>query len=218
MNPIQKTILSFDWITLALVLSLLSLTLAKYISQNKFLTFIILPFNHKYIVLSNKKGRLFNWFHILTTLFQCINLSLFVVLIKRTWDTSKIENESQVFLFIVAFTILFIAFKILLQLFKSYVFNTQKLVLDLIFRKITYFNYSSLIMFISNVILVYMLDGSKTVIYISVVLILSINAIGLAKLIKNHQNIISHYIFYFILYLCTLEIAPLVVIGSYLKG
>ena len=39
----------------------------------------------------------------------------------------------------------------------------------------------------------------------------------IAKLLKNYQKILIPNIFYFILYLCALEIAPLVVIGSYLK-
>jgi len=49
-------------------------------------------------------------------------------------------------------------------------------------------------------------------------LILLINAIGIAKLLKNYQKALFPYFMYFILYLCTLEIAPLVLIGSYLKG
>lgn len=218
MNPVLRTIESLDWMTLFLVLSLLLLTIGKYLFQTKFLNFLILPFNNKYLVLSTKKGRLLSWFHIFMTLFQFINLPLFVFLIKKTWEGSSSQNTLQLFFVFIALAIFFHSLKILAQLLKGYVFNTQELVWDLIYNKTTYLNYSSLVMFISNVILIYMLNDSKTVIYIALGLIFLINAIGLIRLVKNHQKVIVHYLFYFILYLCALEIAPLVVIGSYLKG
>ncbi|PRX56537.1 DUF4271 domain-containing protein [Flagellimonas meridianipacifica] len=218
MNPIIRTIESLDWMTLALVLSMLVMTLGKYLFQTKFLNFLILPFNNKYIMLSNKKGRLLNWFHIFMTIFQFINLSLFIFLINKAWNGTSNQDTFEVFLITIALVIVFQTVKIFLQLFKAFAFNTQELVWDVIYNKTTYFNHSSLVMFLSNIILIYILNNSKTVIYIAIGLILLINAIGLIKLVKNHQKVIVSYLFYFILYLCALEIAPLVVIGSYLKG
>ncbi|WP_422857869.1 DUF4271 domain-containing protein [Flagellimonas sp. S174] len=218
MTPIIRTIESLDWMTLVLVFSMLVMTLGKYLFQTKFLNFLILPFNNKYIMLSNKKGRLLNWFHIFMTIFQFINLSLFIFLMNRTWNGPSSQNTFEIFLIIVALIAAFQVVKIILQLFKGFAFNTQELVLDVIYNKSTYFNYSSLVMFLSNIILIYVLNNSKTVIYVAIGLILLINAIGLIKLMKNYQKVILPYLFYFILYLCALEIAPLVVIGSYLKG
>ncbi|MEM9075880.1 MAG: DUF4271 domain-containing protein [Bacteroidota bacterium] len=218
MSPITRTIESLDWMTITLIISLLVMSLGKYLFQMRFLNFLILPFNNKYIVLSNKKGRLLSWFHIFMTIFQYINLALFIFLVKRIWDGPSNVNTFQLFLIIFGFVILFHILKTLLQLFKGFAFNTQELVWDLIYNKSTYFNYSSLVMFLSNILLIYVLKDSKTVIYIAIGFILSINAIGLLKLVKNYQKVIIHDLFYFILYLCALEIAPLVVIGSYLKG
>nr|WP_298996892.1 DUF4271 domain-containing protein [uncultured Allomuricauda sp.] len=218
MTPIIRIIESLDWMTLVLVFSMLVMTLGKYLFQTKFLNFLILPFNNKYIMLSNKKGRLLNWFHIFMTIFQFINLSLFIFLMNRTWNGPSSQNTFEIFLITVALIAAFQVVKIVLQLFKGFAFNTQELVLDVIYNKSTYFNYSSLVMFLSNIILIYVLNNSKTVIYVAIGLILLINAIGLIKLMKNYQKVILPYLFYFILYLCALEIAPLVVIGSYLKG
>ncbi|MEM6863699.1 MAG: DUF4271 domain-containing protein [Bacteroidota bacterium] len=218
MNPISKTVDSLDWMTLALVISLFILTLGKYLFENKFFIFLILPFNNKYMVLSSKKGRLLNWFHILITQFQIINFSLFLFLIQGTWGDLSTQHIRYPFLFIYAGVLFFQLLKILLQFLKGFTFNTQELVLDMIYSKTTYLNYSSLVVFLGNVLLIYVLKDSKTVIYIVISLIIFINAIGLVKLLKNHQKAVVYYLFYFILYLCTLEIAPLVVIGSYLKG
>ena len=101
---------------------------------------------------------------------------------------------------------------------KGFVFNTQKQINELIYTKQTYFNHSSLVLFGSNILLIYVLEHSKTLIYVTILLFILINAIGLAKLLKNYQKDFLGHLFYFILYLCTLEIAPLVLIGGYLKG
>ena len=158
MNPIERSIESLDWMTIALVLSLVILSLSKYLFQTKFLNFLVLPFNNKYIVLSNKKGRLFHWFHIFITFFQFINLALFIFLNKKLLGSPTSEEDSiQSFLTILAFIILFQLIKILVQWFKGFVFDTTEMITDLIYEKITYFNHSSLVMFISNVILIYVL-------------------------------------------------------------
>lgn len=62
MEPIEKTIISLDWMTLTLFIGLVVLALGKYLFHKKFLNFIILPFNDKYIILHNKKGQFSHWF------------------------------------------------------------------------------------------------------------------------------------------------------------
>ncbi|MEM6541462.1 MAG: DUF4271 domain-containing protein, partial [Bacteroidota bacterium] len=54
--------------------------------------------------------------------------------------------------------------------------------------------------------------------YTVILLILVINGIGLTNIFRNHQKLIVPNIFYFILYLCTLEIAPLVIFISFLNS
>ncbi|MCL6267555.1 DUF4271 domain-containing protein [Flagellimonas myxillae] len=217
MEPIYKTVESLDWMTLVLFFSLLILTLGKYLFQSRFLNFMILPFNNKYVVLYNKKGRLLNWFHILLTVFQLINLSLFLFLVQKTFFPVSSEDYLYYFFLITGWLLLFELVKMMLQLGKGFVFNTQGLVSDLLFNKTSYLNHSSLVMFVANMVLVYIAKDSQIVIYAALVLIVSINIIGFFRLMKNHQKVIISHFFYFILYLCTLEIAPLVIVGSYLK-
>ncbi|MCB0371547.1 MAG: DUF4271 domain-containing protein [Muricauda sp.] len=218
MNPIAKTIHSLDWMTLVLFLSLVVLALGKYLSHAKFVNFMILPFNDKYVLLYNKKGQLVNWFHFLLTFFQLVNLSLFVYLSMQTFDMVQFDNPWLSFLMVIGSIALFELLKLALQSFTGFVFNMQDLIAGLIFSKTSYLNYSSLVIFLANVLLTYVLTGSKSTIYITIVLIILINGIGVVKLLKNYQKALFPYFVYFILYLCALEIAPLVLIGSYLKG
>ncbi|MBW8242238.1 DUF4271 domain-containing protein [Muricauda oceani] len=218
MEPIEKTIVSLDWMTITLFVGLVILALGKYLFHKKFLNFIILPFNDKYILLHNKKGQFSHWFYLLLTLFQLVNFSLFIFLVLTTFDLFPVEGTVINYLLILGFLALFELVKFLLQMFTGFVFNNIGFVGGLIFSKISYLNYSSIIICMANILLIYITTNSKTTIYVALAMIFLINGIGLTKLLKNHQKALFPYFMYFILYLCTLEIAPLVIIGSYLKG
>jgi len=217
METTLRTITNFDWITIILFSSVLFAVLAKTFYYTKFLNFIILPFNNKYIFMYNKKDKIFNWFNILFTAFQVINFSLFIYLAKNIFFESIYDDNPIIYLVILGFLLLFLLIKTFLQLGNGIIFNSNDTITMLIFKKISYLNYSSLVMFLSNVILTYVLKDSKAIVYVSIFLILLINTIGWITVLKNHQKFITHNFFYFILYLCTLEFSPFVIIGSYLK-
>ena len=62
-----------DWITIIIFLSVLLIVIAKQMFQSRFLNFIILPFNNKYIALYSKKDKMLHGFHVLLTVFQLLN-------------------------------------------------------------------------------------------------------------------------------------------------
>ncbi|MET7029862.1 DUF4271 domain-containing protein [Sediminicola luteus] len=217
MEPTLRLIDTADWITLVLLTSIFFVVIGKSFFYNRFINFIILPFNNKYVIMYNKKDRLINWFHIFLTLFQLFNFALFIYLARRI--LFQLDNSAYPFIYvlILGMLALFLLVKVVLQLFNAFIFNITSTISELIFKKLTYLNYSGIVMFLANVILTYALNDSKTVIYISITLVLIINLIGWVTVIRNHQFYITSNIFYFILYLCALEIAPFVIIGSYFK-
>ena len=168
----------------------------------------------------NKKEKLLNWFHIFFTVFQIINFSLFIYLaLQIVFKESLIIREfgGLVYPIILGGLLFFILAKVSLQLGNGFIFNSNRTISELIFKKLSYLNYSALIMFASNIILCYVLKDSLIVVYVSFFLILLINTIGWVTLLRNHQNFLAANFFYFILYLCALEIAPFIIIGSYLN-
>lgn len=220
MNPILRHIESIDWITLLLFGSLLLIVIVKNTFYNRFINFIILPFNNKYIFMYNKKDKLVNWFHLFFTLFQVINLALFLYL---TWKVFFISEKydtlgNYMYPTILGSIIVFLALKIFLQLSNGFIFGSNKLTRELIFKKLSYLNYSGIVMFIANVILIYIIKDSKTVFYTTFILILLINIIGWVNVLRIHQKFLANNFIYFILYLCALEIAPWLILGSYLNN
>jgi hypothetical protein len=217
MEPIVRTFSQNDWITITLVVSLLFPLTAKSVYYSRFFSFIILPFNNKYISMFAKKEKLFNWFHILLSVFQIINTTLFIFFIWRLYmPISQIKNPF-IFPLLLAGVFLFLSAKTMTQLFNGFIFNSYNTFNELVFKKLTYLNYSSFVFFIANILLTYVFIDSKIVIFIALILFLVINIIGWVTVLRNYQNFISSYFFYFILYLCALEIAPLVIMGSFLK-
>jgi hypothetical protein len=168
----------------------------------------------------NKKEKLLNWFHIFFTVFQVINFSLFIYLALHVLfkDNSLLNLDSSFsYPIILGSLFLFLLIKVLLQLGNGFIFNANKVISELIFKKLSYLNYSSLIMFAANVVLCYVFKDSQIVVYVAFFFVLLINIIGWVTLLKNHQNFLASNFFYFILYLCALEITPFVIIGSYLN-
>ncbi|MGB5205974.1 MAG: DUF4271 domain-containing protein [Eudoraea sp.] len=217
MEPVQRVINNIDWITAIIFSSILFMVIAKNLFYQRFLNFIILPFNNKYIFMYNKKDKLLNWFNIFFTLFQLLNFSLFIYLASNILSNSESDLYPVVFSIILGFLFLFLFGKILLQMGGGFVFNNNKIISEFIFKKLSYLNYSSIIMLASNIIIAYVLTDSKIVVFASIFLIVVVNVIGWITIIKNYQKLISSYFFYFILYLCALEIAPFVIIVNYLK-
>jgi len=218
MNPIYRNITDLDWMTFILVTSLLLLSLGKYFFKNSFFNFIILPFNNKYITLFKKKGRLLQGFHVIMSLFQMANLALFIFMAQNLFQKQPLTIYSEFYLIIFGGLLVFILIKIGVQLGVGYFFENNELMTELIFEKLSYFNYGGLVTFLGNILIIYIFPDSMTLIYVVILMLLVINGIGSVKMLRNHQKLLISNAFYFILYLCTLEISPIAIIISYLNS
>jgi hypothetical protein len=216
MEAILRNEYNVDWITIILFSSIFFMVLAKTSFYSRFLNYIILPFNNKYIFLYQKKDKLFNWFSIFFSIFQLLNFSLFLYFAYTVFF--KIPEGQQFVTYGIIFIslLLFFTIKILLQLGNGFIFNIHKVISEIIFKKLSYLNYSGIVMLFANLLLNYVFKESKAVIFISLLLVFLINAIGWTTTLRNHQKFIASNFVYFILYLCALEIAPIIIVGNYL--
>ena len=218
MNPIYRSIIDLDWITIILIMSLLLLSLGKYFFNNSFFNFIILPFNNKYITLNKNKGKLLQGFHMIMSVFQIVNLTLFICVTRNLFQNQPTNRYSEFYLIMAVSLFVFLLVKIGLQIGNGYFFENRELMTELIFEKLSYFNYGGLVAFLGNILTIYIFPGSITVIYMIILLLIIINGIGMIKILRNLQKLIMGNTFYFILYLCTLEISPIAIIISYLNS
>jgi len=75
-------------------------------------------------------------------------------------------------------------------------------------QKASYRNYIALLLFPINVLLYYNHSVPNFVFNVLIFLILTANLFTYLTSLKNHQNLLVGKLFYFILYLCALEITP----------
>lgn len=216
MEPILRNPNTADWISLVLLISLFLMVLAKNTFYGRFLNFIILPFNNKYIFMYNKKDKLFNWFNIFFTLFQLLNFSLFIYLVSDILFAPTEKYDLTRYVGILLGLALFWGLKVFLQLGNGFIFNSKDIISEIVFKKLSYLNYSGIVMLMANLLLHFVFRGSKTIVIISILVILLINLIGWATILRNYQKFIAGNFMYFILYLCALEIAPIIIVGGYL--
>ncbi len=217
MEALERSFYSKDWITIIFLLSLLCLVFARAFFLSRFQNFMILPFNNKYIFLYNKKGRLVHGFHVALTLFGFLNFSLYLVLAGSVVLDVDFHPEASYLLWSGGGLLGFFLVKSGLQLGGSAVLEFRDLASSLIFRKNTYLNYSALVMFAANLLLGYVYPDSRLIVFTSLFLILTVNIIGWFSILKIHQKLITTHFFYFILYLCALEIAPFLIIANLLN-
>lgn len=150
MEPILRATESFDWITILIFFSIIFVVVAKTLFYGRFLNFIILPFNNKYIFMYNKKDKLLNWFHVFFTLFQIINFSVFVYF---TWSilwNNGGDASPFIYPIILGSLFLFLFVKVFMQLGSGFIFGSNKTISELIFKKLSYLNYSGIIMLLQT--------------------------------------------------------------------
>ncbi len=160
MEPILRATESFDWVTILIFSSMIFLVVAKSLFYSRFLNFIILPFNNKYIFMYNKKDKLLNWFHIFFTIFQIVNFSVFVYFAWSILGDNGQNSSPFVYPVILGSLFLFLIIKVFMQLGSGFIFGSSNTITELIFEKLSYLNYSGIIMLLANIILSYIAQNS----------------------------------------------------------
>ena len=202
---------SNEWFTVFIVLGLVFLTISKFLSSRRFDDFLAVIGNSKYLKIYAREQKFIDVFDTLLFLNLVISVSIFSFLMY-----SEFVNPAE-FDLIQFFKLLFgvgalVLIKVLLERLIGSLFDIDALIDSYLFQKTTYKNYSGLILLPVNILLIYAFSPSKLIIYIILGLIFLINLIGFITSFKNHQKILLNNLFYFILYLCALEIGPYLIL------
>ncbi|MFV9549847.1 DUF4271 domain-containing protein [Algibacter sp. PT7-4] len=206
-----RHIVSNEILTILLVIGLVIVAIAKLVAPKRFDDFILVLGNDKYLKIYSRDQKFFDKFDALlfTNLILAVSVFFFIAF-KQITETQNISGNTM---FKLTFSIgVFILIKVLIERLIGSLFEIDKLIDQYIFQKISFKNYLGLLLLPINAILLYSLQATLPLIYGIVSLLLIVNIIGLISSFKTHQNLIKNNLFYFILYLCALEIAPYVIL------
>jgi hypothetical protein len=198
---------SKDWATFLFILSFSVIAITKSVYENRFGDFMNLLFSDKYNKVYRDGSQLKSSFTISLFFPQVISLAFFIQLSLTLFgDASK--TDSTLYIQIITFLVFFILSKYLVEKIIATAFNIEEFVEQFNMQKVTYRTYIALIILPINVIVFYYDTIPRIIPLIIIAIVLTINAVTYFISIKKYQNLIIGKLFYFILYLCTLEIAP----------
>jgi hypothetical protein len=211
-----REIISNDWFTVFLILGLAFITLCKYLFAPRFKDFVTVISNSKYLKIYARDQKFIDGFDALLFLNLIITVSIFSYIVYASIVHPSEFNLTEFFKLIFGVGVLFLI-KVLLERLIGSVFEIDALIDSYLFQKTTYKNYTGLILLPINGLLIYTISPTKPVIYACLGLIVLINLLGFISSFKNHQKLLLNNLFYFILYLCALEIGPYLILYKIIK-
>jgi hypothetical protein len=175
--------------------------------ENQFEDFTKLIFSDKYTRIYRDSSHLMSFFSIALFFVQIISFSFFIqILLSRFGYGTK--TDWVLFIQIFTLVIYFVLSKFLIEKIIATTFRIEELVEQYNLQKVTYRTYVGLLLLPIDIILYYYDSILKNIPLPILYSILALNVLLYMLSIKNYRKEIFSKLFYFILYLCTLEIAP----------
>jgi len=206
-----REVVSNEWFTILIVFCMAILALAKYSFPSRFSDFMLVIGNSKYLKIYAREQKFIDLFDGLLFINLIISTSLFVFISFNTIQSS-FDFDLVWFGKVILGVGAIILIKVLLERLVGSLFEIDQLIDDYLFQKTNYKNYLGLFLLPINILLIYVITPSKLVILIVLGVLMLINITGFITTFKTHQNILLNNLFYFILYLCALEIGPYIIL------
>ena len=207
MQALERSFLSNDWLTLVLVMLTLVVFFLRVLNQEKLQGYFLGLFNKGFIDAEvEERMTMFNAFYILQFLYSVLIIALGIFTIANHYQT--FTNPLNSFLWISAGALVYFVLKKALEYGISFVLQIQEGVKFYLISKSTYL-YSLSYFIFAFIVLFFYAD-------------LPINSLffffafgflfRLILMITYNKNLIFNHLFYFILYICGFEIAPLLIL------
>ncbi|OIQ21688.1 MAG: DUF4271 domain-containing protein [Flavobacterium sp. MedPE-SWcel] len=203
----ERTIENKDWATILFILCLALIAINKTVSKKRFSEFIRLFYSDKYIKVYKDGGNMLNGF---TISFFIIHVVSFTFLIHFLLSYYGFSDKISLIAFIQNFTFLtvFILAKYLIDKIIATAFDIEEFGESFNLHKVSYRTYIGLLLLPITAILFYNDTPHPSIVYTLLIALLIVTLISYITSLRLYQSLIQSKLFYFILYLCTLEIAP----------
>ena len=210
MNTItfQERIISYtDWATLLFIVAFVIIAVNRNVFATRFYEFIRLAVSNKYTKIYRDSSNMLNGFTISMFVVQLLSLSFFILLLLNHLNIKE-KNDGIAFIQIITFLGVFILSKYLIEKIIATTFQIEEFNEQFNLLKVNYRTYLGFLLLPINLILYYNPINSNWIFILLTSLLLIFNVLTYFIAVKTYQNLVMRKLFYFILYLCTLEIAP----------
>ena len=196
-----------DWATILFIACFALIAINRTVFETRFGEFIRLAVSDKYTKIYKDSGNMMSWFTISMFFLQVISFTFLLQFLLSYFD---IAEKNSLMSFIQIFTLIaaFILSKYLIEKIVATTFNIEDFNEQFNLHKVNYRTYMGLLLLPVNIILFYNDLQYPVIIYVIKALIVAASIISYLVSLRLYQNLILGKLFYFILYLCALEIAP----------
>ena len=208
---LPRIVQSADWATLLFIATITLLAINKNVFAIRFHEYIKLFYSDKYIKIYRDTANLKSWFTISMFLIQLVSFSFIIHIFLSSLGYVNLYRFLD-YLQIFNFFSFFVLLKYLIEKMIAICFDIEEFAEHYNLLKVNYRTYLGLLLLPIAILLFYSPIDDTVVLYITIGLTVLMNIILYWIILKYHQKIINRYFFYFILYLCTLEIAPYLIL------
>lgn len=203
-----------DWMAFVFLMILFLLTLNKLFFNDRILHTSTLFLQKRFLLIyyNKEKSVVFNLFQVIFFLIKILVISLIAYHINVFFKIYENINGLKGYSILLGGVVIYFLFHYLIGVFIAEILNFGKIYNKIVYEKISYFN--NLILWVLPFLIIYTYTHSFNTFFFNILFFLSLLllAIRYGLLLYNNKNLIFNNIFYFILYLCALEIAPFVII------
>ena len=205
MEALHRSVLSNNWITLIFVFSILLLFLLKLFTTTKLKGYTAAFFNKGFVEIEAEESYFsFSFFHLGFSLFTFLMLSITIFLTVKQDSVFLFEDYLLYTFYLFSYVIL--RFLAVFALFSVFQF-TSKLSFFMTSKRAYLYSISIALLFL-NVFYFYAFQN-QYLLFTGLTVLFSLR---FSLIVINNKNLIIRELFYFILYLCAFELAPLFVL------
>ncbi|GAA4246282.1 DUF4271 domain-containing protein [Winogradskyella damuponensis] len=212
----MRNFITYEWFTIFTIVGLLSIVAAKFVNTLRFNDFLYVIGNSKYLKIYTKDQKFIDQFDSFLFINLALSFSIFIYFAHSTF-ISPIPFELIAFLKLLFAVSTIIIIKTLIERLIGSLFEIDSLIDHYLFQKTTFKNYSGIVFLIANLFLLYTNIPLEITLISAFSLVCLINVIGFLTSFKTYQKLINLNFFYFLLYLCALEIGPYILLFKVIR-
>lgn len=196
-----------NWIVAIFIFAFFLIAVLKNNFEKQFFEFCRLLLSNKYLKVYRDESQLKTVFNVILFFINLISTTFLIQLLAVHYKYIA-KNNGIFFIQIVTFLFVFILIKFLLEKIIGTLSDSEELINVINLHKITYRSYIGALLLPILLILFFNNSLSETFAVPIVLIFLAFNVLIYLILLVKYQNELLGKMFYFILYLCGLEIAP----------
>lgn len=194
------------------MLVLLLLVMARQMYPYRFQDFLALFNSGKFMVIKSREHKALFGFNVLMLIIHLLSISVFIFALYREFFDPNIQKNWILFLRIFTGYSFLLLLKITVEKIIGNVFDLDEIIDSYLFQKHTYRNFVTLGVLAFSIFLVYIPDFPTWAYYFIFAGLVVATVISFSRIISKNLGLVTHNLFYFILYLCALEIAPYIIL------